>query len=76
MAEQAFNYDRDLIRGNFASLTGLTDTSSQVKLLPSATAGLQTLNDLYASRSLWQLFTIFALIFLVLEMLIQKFFKN
>ena len=76
LSEQAFNYDRGLIRGEYADLTGLTEGSDNVILLSSSEAGLQTLNDMFSSRSLWQLFTIFALIFLVLEMLIQKFFKN
>ncbi len=76
LSEQAFNYDRELIRRNYASLPGLTQSSSQMKLLSSPEEGLRALNDMFSSRSLWQLFTIFALIFLVLEMLIQKFFKN
>ena len=76
LSEQAFNYDRDLIRKEFANLNRLTEGSSQMNLLSSPGEGLRALNDLFSSRSLWQLFTIFALIFLVLEMLIQKFFKN
>ena len=76
LSEQAFNYDRDLIRQDYANLNRLAEGSSQIKLLSSPGEGLRTLNDLFSSRSLWQLFTIFALIFLVLEMLIQKFFKN
>ena len=76
LSEQAFNYDRDLIRKDYANLKRLAEGSSQMKLLSSPGEGLRALNDLFSSRSLWQLFTIFALIFLVLEMLIQKFFKN
>ena len=76
LSEQAFNYDRDLIRKEFANLNRLTEGNNQMILLSSPAEGLQSLNDLFSSRSLWQLFTIFALIFLVLEMLIQKFFKN
>ena len=76
LSEQAFNYDRDLIRKDYANLKRLAEGNSQMKLLSSPGEGLRALNDLFSSRSLWQLFTIFALIFLVLEMLIQKFFKN
>jgi hypothetical protein len=76
LSEHAFNYDRNLIRQDYANLKRLAEGSSQMNLLSSPGEGLRALNDLFSSRSLWQLFTIFALIFLVLEMLIQKFFKN
>lgn len=76
LSQQAFNYDRDLIRQDYTNLTRLTEGNKQMKVLSSPGEGLRTLNDLFSRRSLWQLFTIFALIFLVLEMLIQKFFKN
>jgi len=74
--EEAFNYDRELIRRGYANLDRLAEGSNQIKLLSTPEQGLRELNDMFSSRSLWQLFTIFALIFLVLEMLIQKFFKN
>jgi hypothetical protein len=76
VSEHAFNYDRNLIRQEQADLTALAGTSERIKLLANPNEGLRELNDLFRSQSLWQLFTIFALIFLVLEMLIQKFFKN
>lgn len=76
LAEQAYNYDRNLIRQGFTDLSKLIANNEQVKIMSSPGDGLRQLSDLYSSRSLWQLFTIFALIFLVLEMLIQKFFKN
>jgi hypothetical protein len=76
LSEEAFNYDRELIRRGYANLNRLAEGSNQIKLLSTPEEGLRELNDMFSSRSLWQLFTIFALIFLVLEMLIQKFFKN
>jgi len=76
LSEEAFNYDRGLIRGGYSNLDRLAEGSNRINLLSSPEEGLRKLNDMFSSRSLWQLFTIFALIFLVLEMLIQKFFKN
>ncbi len=76
LSEEAFNYDRELIRRGYTNLNRLAEGSNQIKLLSTPEEGLRELNDMFSSRSLWQLFTIFALIFLVLEMLIQKFFKN
>ena len=76
LTEQAFNYDRQMIRQEFEDLNTLQKLDSSIEVLGASTTGIKQLNELYSSRSLWQLFTTFALIFLVVEMLIQKLFKN
>ena len=76
LAEHAFNYDRDLIRTDYQDLEESVPVNDNVRVLAAYTGGIEELNSLFSSRSLWQLFTIFALSFLILEMLIHKFFKT
>jgi hypothetical protein len=75
LAEHAFNYDRDLIRTDYQDLERLVEVQNNIQVMSSYKEGIKELNQLYSSRSLWQLFTIFALVFMILEMLIQKFLK-
>jgi hypothetical protein len=75
LSEQAFNYDRALIRTDYQDLQNLAKNRENIRVMSSYKDGIQELNSLFSSRSLWQLFTIFALFFMILEMLIQKFLK-
>jgi hypothetical protein len=76
LSEQAFNYDRNLVRTDYQDLSYMSAGVENVSLSTSTQAGVRELNALFSSRTLWQLFTIFVLFFIFLEMLIQKFVKN
>ena len=72
----AFNYDRiesDLTYVNFKPLTDQFENIHYFNSLDTAMKeGIERNNN----RELWQLFVIFALVFLILEILLQKFLKN
>ena len=78
ISEYAFNYDRDLVRSDYQDLSDLKNlfsTDQNVKILSSPQQGLSELNTMFSNRTLWHIFIIFALIFILLEMLIHRFFK-
>ena len=67
----SYNYNRDesvLRYQNLQAIDGVSYTSSVATLF-------DTLKEANSIQSLWKWFVIFALLFLVLEMLILKFFK-
>ncbi len=76
IAEHAFNYDRDLVRSDYMDLSALTTGGRDVRILSSPLQGVSELNALFSNRALWHLFIIFALFFILLEMLIHRFLKS
>jgi hypothetical protein len=76
MQRLAFNYNRIESDLNFNDLTPLNDTFKNVHLYDSLDKALKEGNDRNINKDLWQLFIIFALVFLILEILLQKFLKN
>ncbi len=72
----AFNYDRIESDLNFSDLSPLTDAYENMHLYNSLDKALKEGNDRNNNKDLWQLFIIFALVFLILEILLQKFLKN
>ena len=72
----AFNYDRIESDLNFNDLRPLTDAYENMHLYDSLDKALKEGNDRNNNKDLWQLFIIFALVFLILEILLQKFLKN
>jgi len=76
MKRLAFNYDRIESDLNFNDLTTLTDQYQNMHLYNSLEKALKEGNERNINKDLWQLFIIFALVFLILEILLQKFLKN
>ena len=72
----AFNYNRIESNLKFNDLTTLTDEKDNLHLYDSLEKALREGNDRNLNKDLWQLFIIFALVFLILEILLQKFLKN
>ncbi len=72
----AFNHDRIESDLNFNDLKPLTDAYKNIHLYDSLDKALKEGNDRNNNKDLWQLFIIFALVFLILEILLQKFLKN
>jgi hypothetical protein len=72
----AFNYDRIESDLNFNDLSPLADAYENIHLYDSLDNALKEGNDRNNNKDLWQLFIIFALVFLILEILLQKFLKN
>ncbi len=72
----AYNYNRIESDLNFNDLRPLTDAYKNVHLYDSLDKALKEGNDRNINKDLWQLFIIFALVFLILEILLQKFLKN
>lgn len=72
----AFNHDRIESDLNFNDLVPLTNAYKNIHLYDSLDKALKEGNDRNNNKDLWQLFIIFALVFLILEILLQKFLKN
>jgi len=72
----AYNYNRIESDLNFYDLKPLTDGYNNLHLYDSLEKALKEGNDRNINKDLWQLFIIFALVFLILEILLQKFMKN
>lgn len=72
----AFNYDRIESNLNFNDLGPITDVFENMHMYDSLDKALKEGNDRNNNKDLWQLFIIFALVFLILEILLQKFLKN
>jgi hypothetical protein len=72
----AFNYDRIESNLNYSDLKPLTNQYENIYYYNSLDTALKEGIDRNNNRELWQLFIIFALVFLILEILLQKFLKN
>ena len=72
----AFNYNREEsnLASNFSN--EIKNNRKNIQFFTSVNNAIQEINDQYKNRNLWQLFIIFALIFLVIEILLQKNLKN
>jgi len=72
----AYNYNRKESDLTYQSLQPLADQYSNIYLYESIDKAIKDGNQRNNNKNLWQLFIIFALVFLVLEILLQKFLKN
>ena len=72
----AYNYNRKESELMFQSLEPLADRFENIHLYNSIDKAIKDGNERNNNKNLWQLFIIFALVFLVLEILLQKFMKN
>ena len=72
----AFNYNREEsnLASNFSN--EIKNNRKNIQFFTSVNNAIQEINDQYKNRNLWQLFIIFALIFLGIEIILQKFLKN
>ncbi len=72
----AYNYNRKESVLMFQSLESLADRFNNIYLYDSIDKAIKDGNERNNNKNLWQLFIIFALVFLVLEILLQKYMKN
>ncbi|UCE94479.1 MAG: hypothetical protein JSV73_04175, partial [Flavobacteriaceae bacterium] len=72
----AYNYDRVESDMNFYDLKELATALDNVEIFDGFNKALEDKIDRDNNKNLWQLFIIFALVFLSLEILLQKFLKN
>ena len=72
----AFNYNREESKMEYSSINLLSKKYDNVNYFDSIEEAITTLNDQYKKHNLWQLFIIFALLFLGIEIILQKFLKN
>ena len=72
----AFNYNRKESKLSYQLLQPLVDQYNNIHLYDSMAKAIKDGNERNNNKNLWQLFIIFALVFLVLEILLQKFLKN
>ena len=71
----AFNYNREESEMEYSSINSISNKHSNVNYFDSLEEAITTINDQYKKHNLWQLFIIFALIFLGIEIILQKFLK-
>lgn len=72
----AYNFDRSENNLNPTDQEYLVNNFDNIHLYKSLDIALKEGNQRNNNKELWQLFIIFALVFLILEILLQKFLKN
>ena len=74
--EIAYNYNREENKLSYESLESLSKNNDTVFYFDTVNEAITSINDQYKKHNLWQLFIIFALLFLGIEILLQKFLKR
>ncbi len=72
----AYNYDRKESELTYFPIDQLVKNIKNAKYFTSIKSAITNLNDQYIKHNLWQLFIIFALLFLGIEIVLQKFLKS
>jgi hypothetical protein len=72
----AFNYSRKESVLSYYLIEKFSRNIKNVKYFKSVDRAIERINDQYKNHKLWQLFIIFAMIFLVVEIILQKFLKS
>lgn len=72
----SFNIDRSESKLAYQSLSSIEKKYQNIHLYNSINKAVNDVNERNNNKNLWQLFIIFALVFLVMEILLQKFLKN
>ena len=72
----AYNYNREESDLSSNLMEQIKNKYENVQFFTSVNNAIEKVNGQYINRNLWQLFIIFALLFLGLEILLQKFLKN
>jgi len=71
----SYNYNRNESDLSYYQLDIIKKNNRNVHISNSVNKVIEQINDQNKNRNLWQLFIIFALIFIGIEIFIQKFFK-
>jgi hypothetical protein len=71
----AYNYDREESNLNYYPVDELVSKSQNAQYFTSVNNAVKKLNEQNKNKNLWQLFIIFALMFLGIEIILQKFLK-
>lgn len=72
----AFNYSRKESVLSYYPIEEFSRNLKNAKYFNSVESAIKRINDQYKNHKLWQLFIIFAMIFLVVEIILQKFLKS
>ena len=72
----AFNYDRKESNLDYFDIKNWVRNFKNATYFNSVKQGINTINDQHKKHNLWQLFIIFVLLFLGIEILLQKFLKS
>jgi hypothetical protein len=72
----AYNYDREESNLTLNDMKALENKRENVHFFSSTSEAIKDVNDSHNNQNLWQLFIILALVFLILEILLQKFLKT
>ncbi len=72
----AYNYDRKEGELSYFDMKSWVENFKNASYFSSVTQGINTVNDKDKKHNLWQLFIIFVLLFLGIEILLQKFLKS
>lgn len=76
LGQVAYNYNRKESELNYNMPNALEDMPENVHYYDTVQGVIKETNDRQNNQNLWHLFIILALVFLVLEILLQKFLKN
>lgn len=72
----AYNFNRNESDLTYYPINKLTDNQHNTEYFTSLYDAINQIDDQYKNKNLWQLFIIFALLFLGIEIILQKFLKN
>jgi len=72
----AYNYNREESNLTLNDMKALENKRENVHFFSSTSQAIKDVNDSHNNQNLWQLFIILALVFLILEILLQKFLKT
>jgi len=72
----AYNYNREESKLTHYPIKQMKNSFNNVQFFTSLNKAIEKINDENKNKNLWQLFIIFALIFLGIEIILQKFLKN
>ena len=71
----AYNYDRAESDLSYIDVKEYFKGGSNISYISSVNEAFQTMSEKYKTTSLWQLFLLFAMLFLIVEILLLKFLK-
>ena len=72
----AFNYNREESKMTYFPIEKWSEKIKNVNYYRSVEKAIKQNNDNSKDKKLWQLFIIFALVFLIIEVILQKFLKS
>ncbi len=72
----AFNYDRNESKTNYTNIKSQLANYKNVSFSTNINEAINKINDKYQTKSIWKWFVGLALLFLIIEMLLIKFWKK